>query len=218
MRKLYFTILTFTFFTLTLSGCLVTRSAVREREQQVETQAQVKAQNTAQMVEVDENLRGLRGRVEEVENGLNQIQMQSRSVEAKHQESEKALAERLRVYQETLEKLEAQYLLLSQKVEALQASATAPAAAAKTPAKGSFETAEDLFNKKNWKQAIVEYDKYRKSNPKGKKYSDATYKIAICFQELGMKDQAKVFYEEVVDSFPQSKTAGLAKDRLKKLK
>jgi TolA-binding protein len=203
------------------TGCLVSRSAVRERQSEISVQDEsknLKAQQSAQMVEVDEAVRILRGRVEEMENNLNQLQMQSRAVESDRQKDAQAYNEKLRVYQETLSRLESQYLAMAQKVESMSSAPTAKAATSSASNKGQFEEAEALFNKKNWRLAAVEYDKYRKKYPNGKNYLEATYKIGFCFHELGMKDQAKSFYEEVIEKSPKSKLAGSARQRLKILK
>jgi TolA-binding protein len=206
--------------TLGLTGCLVTRSALKEKQSEEEIRVQNKALATAQVYEVDEDIRSLRGKVEELENALNQMQSQNRMLEAKRQDSEKAMNDKLIVYQESIERLEAQLLAASQKIETLKSSHVSAPVSAKSSSnnKSTYELAEEYYAKKSWRQAITEYDKYRKNNPKGKYYVDSTFRIGVCFQELGMKDQAKVFYEEVVDSYPNTKTAVLAKERLKKLK
>jgi TolA-binding protein len=101
------------------------------------------------------------------------------------------------------------------------ATAAAAAAAGEKSSKkksDTYETAQDLFAKKEWKQAILNFQKYRDENPKGAKFADATYKIGVSFQELGMKDEAKTFYEEVLNKFPKSEDAHRAKIRMKGLK
>jgi TolA-binding protein len=60
----------------------------------------------------------------------------------------------------------------------------------------------------------LSYERYRSSHPKGKSFAAATLKIGVCFQELGMSDEAQAFYEEVVAKFPKSKEAEKANARL----
>jgi TolA-binding protein len=43
----------------------------------------------------------------------------------------------------------------------------------------------------------------------------ATYKIGVCFQELGMIEEAKAFYDEVIAKYPKSNEAAKATSRLK---
>jgi TolA-binding protein len=90
--------------------------------------------------------------------------------------------------------------------------------AAEATGKGPYALAEEKFDQKNWKEAILEYEKYRKANPKGKQFSTATYKIGVAFQELGLNDEAKAFYEEVISKFPKTKDADRASTRMKNLK
>jgi TolA-binding protein len=109
---------------------------------------------------------------------------------------------------------------LAQKVETLAANGGSSSSrkSSSTSTKSTYETAEANFQKKAWKDAIVEYQKYRDRNPKGRHYSESTYKIGVCFQELGMRDEAKSFYSEVIAKFPKTKSADKAKIRLKQIK
>jgi len=75
-----------------------------------------------------------------------------------------------------------------------------------------------MTQKKHWKEAIVAYEKYRSTNPTGKRYAEATYKIGASFHELGMKSEAKAFYAEVVEKFPKGEWAKKSNGRLKALK
>lgn len=74
-----------------------------------------------------------------------------------------------------------------------------------------FETSEQFFKEEKWKSAIISYEKYREQNKTGKFYKKATFQIGKCFQKLGMQKEAKVFFREVVESFPKSDMAKSAK-------
>ena len=78
----------------------------------------------------------------------------------------------------------------------------------------AFEKAEKFFKTENWKSAIVHYEKYRAQNKKGEFYGRATLQIGLCFQKLKMQKEAKVFFREVVSSFPKSAVAKEAKQKL----
>jgi TolA-binding protein len=64
---------------------------------------------------------------------------------------------------------------------------------------------------------MLQYDEYKKKAPKGKSIPEAIYKTGVCFQELGMKDEAKVFYQEITAKFPKSEFAKKAQIRLKSI-
>ena len=84
--------------------------------------------------------------------------------------------------------------------------------------KDSFSQAESFFKKKEYEEAIVRYDKYRKSRPKGKNYPKATFQLGLCFQKLNMNEDAKAFYEELIQRFPKNPLSLKAKKILKNMK
>ena len=83
--------------------------------------------------------------------------------------------------------------------------------------KTSYEVAEDLFSKKDWKKAILSYQKFAEEFPKSKLVPDAKYKTGVSFQELGLKDEALAFYEEVSVQYPQTQAGKKAKIRIASL-
>lgn len=82
----------------------------------------------------------------------------------------------------------------------------------------SYETAQQLFENKEWKKAILNFHKYTDESPKGKLVPDAKYKIGLCFQELSMKEEAMAYFEEVAANYPNSEAGKKSKARLTKLK
>lgn len=206
-----------------LSGCLMTRSQLQEKneKQVLQTQLQeTKANVTVQYADLEEQLRESRGRIEVLENGLRV----SRAAESESRnlalEEKRRIDERLKLYEEAISKLEKDVQTLSSGLEEQSKSSPGQDSPSKGDGKkkSTFDRADSLFEAKKWREAIVEFQKYRDSNPSGKSYSDATYKIGVSFQELGLKDEAKAFYNEVVGKYPKSKSADKAKVRLKQLK
>lgn len=207
------------------SGCLKTRSEVREEEQrQVYQQQTVQAQQIVQS-EKDEDLRDLRGRIEVLEH---KIQGENAGADAARKivgEQTGDLNRRLLILQEAVTKQDAQITGLSAELAAIKAALASQVAQAqasqaqKTAAKvDSYELGQEAFGQKDWKNAILNFQKYREDHSKGKNVPDATYKIGVSFQELGMKEEAKTFYEEVVSKYPNAPEAKKAKTRLKSLK
>lgn len=220
-----------------LPGCLKTRSDMRENEQRqvlantVTTLQKDTADSSARFYEVNEALREVRGRIDSVEYKLsNQNQQSGRDAKVIADQSAET-SRRVALLQESITRMEEQIQsmgaeILAQKAEiaALRAGgATATAGRGKSESslgtrRDSYQTALEHFDKKDWKKAILGLQEYREKNPKGKKIPDATYRMGVCFQELGMKDEAKTFYDEVVAKFPSSNEAKKAKIRLKSLK
>jgi TolA-binding protein len=208
------------------SACLKTRTDVKETEtkqvmqQQVVTLQRTNADTNSRLSDLDEQIRELSGKIETLENKISKMNPE-------HDKTVKNLAEmqidsskKLTLLQEEITKQEAQLLALNSEIQALKANAQT-AAVEKTPEatkKNTFQGAEDLYKQGEWKKAIIQFQKYRDENPKGKHFSESTYKMALSFQELGMKDEAKAFLEEVITKSPNSAEAKKAKQKLKTLK
>lgn len=209
-----------------LTGCLKTRNEVRESEQRQVMQQQVvsmqktNADSTSRVSDLEEQVRELTGRVDVVENRLGQSSSGVENALKSSQEQSKDLNQKVMILQEALLKMEKEIFAQNAEINALKAqkAAAQAEAAAKSIKKDHYEVAQKSFEDKEWKQAILSYQKYRDENPKGSKFADATYKIGVSFQELGMKDEAKTFYDEVATKFPKSEEARRAKIRLKGLK
>lgn len=221
---------------LLFTGCLDTRSAVKEQEEkvvlrkQVSTLQQTSADTNSRFQEIDEDMRKIVGKLEALEQRIHQNAQKAERNDQAHEMKLKAEGDKVNVLKEDLVKLAAEVSELKgqlgqintavQQALAHSPPTAAPAAKdAKNKKKGeSFETAQALFDKKNYQEAILKYEEYRKQFPNGRNFSAATYRIGLSFEELGMKDEATGFYEELVAKFPKSKEAERAQVRLKKLK
>ena len=186
---------------LMLTGCLQTRNDVRENEQrnvmqqQVTTLQKSNADVGNRFADIEDSMRNLNGRVDVIENKLGQNSSGIDSALKASQQQNQDLNQKVALLQDALGKMEKEIFQLNtdlQSVKAAQAAAAAQAATEKSSRhskdKDAYENGQEFFNKKDWKQAILQFQKYRDENPKGAKFADATYKIGVSFQELGMKD------------------------------
>jgi TolA-binding protein len=210
---------------MSVSGCLATRDQLKSQDSKRDTQQQVIAQQQAQFSDFEAEIRTLNGRIASLENSLGTAGAEKRGLESRFENERAQMEARLKIYEDALTKMEQQYLAVSQKVEALQMSGGSSGSSgsdkkeASAKPKGKvdfFAQGEEEFKKKNFRQAIVSYQKYREANAKGSSYAEATYKMGLAFQELKMRDEATPFFNEVVEKFPKSKAADKAKLRLKK--
>lgn len=71
----------------------------------------------------------------------------------------------------------------------------------------TFIRAESYFALKQYKKAIVDYSKFPEKFSNSRKMPAALLKIGQSFEALGMKDDAKGFYQELVEKYPRSKEA-----------
>lgn len=223
---------------VTFMGCaLKTRSEVNPSEQSfISRRKQQEAQKAegsktsslkdaqTSAADPEETIRALNGRVEVLENNIVQLQKENAKLAEPSAETAKIAA-----LQDALSKMELQI----QKLEgsgAAQAAVDAkhkssddnlkpsiPAAELANTKKTSYDVAEDLFSKKDWKKAILSYQKFAEEYPKSKLVPDAKYKTGVSFQELGLKDEALAFYEEVSVQYPQTQAGKKAKIRIASL-
>ncbi len=223
---------------IVLSGCpLLTRQDEEEQErqqikQQVTDIQKKKADDDAQLGEVQNDVRVIAGRVE----GLEHLQKQK---EAALRNEIEDLKRQIAQQNEKIKLLDEHMTQSEQKLlAAMQTTLTPPAPPPEKarPEKGEkpekkdkksdkkamsadpFDEAETLFASKDFKKAIVKYEAYREKNPKGTKVPEATYKIGVSFDEIGMRKDAKEFYQEVLDKHGTTKSAKKAKFRLNQMK
>lgn len=210
-----------------LSSCLMTRTDVKEAETKKVIQDQVVhlQKNTAdtsnRFQEYDSQFRELNGRVETLENRLDQENKQRDKAKKSDEDLISEHSKTLELLKEEILKIQAQISGLATQLASVNAQAEVKARADSGDNKDSkspFDQGEELLVKKEWKKAILSYQKYRDTNPKGKKFPEATYKIGVCFQELGLSTEAKSFFEEVINKYPASDSARKAKVRMKKVK
>ena len=217
--------------TLATASCMLeTRDDQEEKhvmQKQVQTLQRTNADVNQKFSDTDEELRRTNGRVEVTDNNVRQLDQKidrnNVAIEAKMRE----IQEKLQNYHEAIAKLEqgvndanSQIQQLTQQMTEAQKLRAGAGPASISSGKGkanAYPAAEELFNKKDFKNAIPEYERYRKSYPDGKHWRDATYKIGVSFQEMGMPDEARAFYDELVAKSGGSAEAKKAASRLKSM-
>lgn len=234
-------------FAIALSGCLQTREDIKEIEaakamkEQVLTLQKDHADSTSRLEELMDQNRQLNGRIEELEQRLSKANQAEGSNKEEVQKTLDDSKKHSEILQDSIGKLENQVQALQEEIVNLRLKEKdkgqhaeegksdkkgdkkdnlkdASREVAKDKEKILFDSAQADFQNKKWKEAILNFDQYREKNPKGKFFAEATYKTGVCFQELGMVDEAKVFYNEVIEKFPSSDVSKKANYRLKSIK
>ena len=82
-------------------------------------------------------------------------------------------------------------------------------------AKKLFILGQKLFIDQSWEEAIEVLEEYRNKHPEGAQYPSATYLIGRAFQELNMKEEARIFFKELVAGYPNSSFAKKAQKLIK---
>jgi tol-pal system protein YbgF len=73
---------------------------------------------------------------------------------------------------------------------------------------------ECLYGKKQYEEAIEAWNTLLKDHPTSDKLPDARVKKGMAFERLGRRSQALVEYRYVVDRYPTSQAARIARERL----
>ena len=81
-----------------------------------------------------------------------------------------------------------------------------------------FWIGEIYYQKKDFEKAILEYEKTITKYPEADKVPAALYKQALAFLELGDKGNARNLLKRVIQRFPRSKQAEMAKKKLEAIK
>ncbi len=81
-----------------------------------------------------------------------------------------------------------------------------------------FWIGETYYLKKDYERAILEYEKAIVKYPEGDKIPAALFKQALAFLELGDKTNARNLLKRVIEKYPHSEQAELAKKKLETLK
>jgi TolA-binding protein len=208
-RKLIF--LSMTLFALT--ACehmgIMTRNDVREQEQKVSTIQKNNADANNRFADNEAEIRALNGRIEVLENRIGQGNLDK-------EKSRKDLENQITELNQKMGLLQEEVSKLDNELSIMKAGQAEPAPAKSDGKASQFDMAEEYFAKKEWKKAILNYQKFRDANPKNKKVPEATYKIGVSFQELGMKEESKTFFDEVISKYPNSNEAKKSRSRLKR--
>lgn len=226
----------------TTSSCLKTRAQLKENgsdpDEQLASQPtpiQIKeVQPHGQYVldEIKSEITRLTGRIEDLERN-NQDQKSSnpiedlKKIETRIVELEQAQASML----EAIQKLQSsgtltdsvgsfekgKNLFLSKNYEgAIEAfSQYLKNSKSKHAEEAMYLRAESYYQIKQYKKAIIDFSKFPEKYHHSKKLPSALYRIGLSFESLGMREDAKGFYQELVDKFPKSSEARNAHSKLK---
>jgi tol-pal system protein YbgF len=77
---------------------------------------------------------------------------------------------------------------------------------------------ECYYAKKNYTKAAIEFHKVLENYSTGDKVPSALYKLGLSLLELKSVGQANKYFQELIDKYPDTQEAKLAKEKLKKNK
>jgi tetratricopeptide (TPR) repeat protein len=164
--------------------------------------------------EIDRDFRELYGKIETLEKKIDETKTPStdmaNSAPPVNNEKIEALEKRISTLEEAL-------LALDKKLSQVSGKKSSASLIKKKKPKGPFGLGELLYEQGKFAEAIQSYDQYRKNFPRGQRYAQATLKMGMAFQKLKMNNDAKAFYKEVIQRYPNTRVSIRAEKNLKKL-
>ncbi len=76
---------------------------------------------------------------------------------------------------------------------------------------------ENYYSLSEFAQAITEFKRVLADYPKSKKAPGSLLKIGMSYQAIGFDGKAKEFYQQLIEQFPDSNSAAIAREKLKGL-
>ncbi len=93
---------------------------------------------------------------------------------------------------------------------------TVSSSSPKTP-NGLYSAAESLYNRGEFEDAILAFQRFIDMYPRDKRVPDSYLKQGLSLVKIGRKEQAKFFFKTLIDKFPKSEEAKVARGELKKI-
>ncbi len=238
MKRSNFTVfLGLTVLTFCATSCLKTRAQLKHENEEAEKNEKVEKEEREGNYAVDE-LKGeitrMTGRIEDIERANKEKKPPSVTDD-----------EAFRKAQDRVQELERNQLVMMDAIKKLQGSASTENPAFFEEAKQQYEAgncedaignldkyltaanpkhAEEAFylrgdcyyQQKHYKKAIVDFSKFPEKYSRSKYMTTALYKIGLSFEAMGMKDDARSFFQELIEKFPKSTEAKRAKLKVKR--
>lgn len=79
-----------------------------------------------------------------------------------------------------------------------------------------FWIGESYYREENYEEAILAYEEAIKKYPQGNKIPNALLKQAHCFRALGDQTSSNIIFQRVIEQYPESPQAEIARRELKK--
>jgi tol-pal system protein YbgF len=80
-----------------------------------------------------------------------------------------------------------------------------------------YWTGESFYAQSQWDQAILGFKDVVARFPRHDKAADALLKLGMSYEKLNDTENARFHYEALIEDFPASRSAGMARQRMARL-
>ena len=120
---------------------------------------------------------------------------------------------------EEIENIQKKNITLRRKIEKVAENTDTangnPDTQAPNPPKDDYIIATESYNKGKYENAILEYQKFIDTSPRDSRLPGAYLGQGLSLMNIGKKEEAKFFFNTLIDKYPNSKAAKTAREKLK---
>jgi TolA-binding protein len=113
--------------------------------------------------------------------------------------------------------IEQSYSKLEKRIENLEKRKTSRGYQSAASANSLYSTAESYYRDKQFKEAILAYQRFIANYPRDKRVPLSYLKQGLSLISIGKKDEAKYFFQTLIDKFPNSEEAKAAQEKLRQI-
>ena len=113
--------------------------------------------------------------------------------------------------------IEQTYSRLAKRIENLEKRKTSRGHQSAESANSLYSTAESYYREKQFKEAILAYQRFIANYPRDRRVPLSYLKQGLSLISIGKKDEAKFFLQTLIDKFPKSEEAEVAKEQLRQI-
>ena len=122
---------------------------------------------------------------------------------------------RISLMQQDIQSITKDYVTLRKRLDRLEKQTSSPGAPSAKSPDDLYSSAQSLYQKGKYEEAIIAYQKFIDANPKDKRVPECYLKQGISLIKLGRKKEARYFLQTIIDKYPESSEANIAKINLK---
>ena len=152
---------------------------------------------------------------DQLEIKIDQMYLDIETIRADLKESTKDIE--LRVKESYSKRIEQTYKDLEKRIQDLEKKKTTARSQYVEPPDAQYAIAETYYTKREFREAILSFQRFIATYPNDRRVPLCYLKQGISLINIGKKEEAKFFFQTLIDKFPKSNEAEIAKDKLREI-
>ena len=146
------------------------------------------------------------------------IDQLSQDIEAMRSDIQEQSKQMEQAYSKRIEQaIEQNYSNLEKRIDSLEkGKAFFGSQSAESP-NALYSIAESYYTKREFREAILAFQRFIATYPRDRRVPLSYLKQGLSLINIGKKDEAKFFFQTLIDKFPKSEEAEIAREKLKEI-